>query len=113
MVRVLLILGVVVLLAGGGGWWYLHNSGPARPQFRTVQVERGPLVATIGATGTIEPEDVIDVGAQVSGRIERFGLDPRYRLTQDLAFISAALPCPQAVANVVLLSPTPPKTVDY
>ena len=27
--------------------------------------------------------------------------------------LSAALPLPQAITNVVLLSPTPPKTVDY
>jgi HlyD family secretion protein len=34
-------------------------------------------LATINATGTIEPEEVIDIGAQVQGKIVRFGQDPR------------------------------------
>lgn len=48
-----------------------HNSAP----FRTVPVTRGDLRATISATGTVEPEEVIDVGAQVAGKIVTFGKD--------------------------------------
>jgi len=33
------------------------------------------VAATIGATGTIEPLEVVDVGAQVAGRIRSFGTD--------------------------------------
>jgi len=36
-------------------------------------VKRGELAATISATGTIEPVEVVDVGAQVAGRISSFG----------------------------------------
>jgi HlyD family secretion protein len=43
--------------------------------FRTVPVTRGDLLATISATGTVEPEEVIDVGAQVAGKILAFGED--------------------------------------
>jgi HlyD family secretion protein len=43
--------------------------------FRTEQVKRGDLVATIGATGTVEPEVVVDIGAQVAGLIASFGKD--------------------------------------
>ena len=43
--------------------------------FRTVQVKRGDLLATISATGTVEPEEVVDIGAQVAGRIVSFGKD--------------------------------------
>jgi len=43
--------------------------------FQTVPVTRGDLGVTISATGTIEPEEVIDVGAQVAGRIVVFGKD--------------------------------------
>ena len=48
-----------------------------RVSYRTTPVLRGDLLATINATGTLEPEDVVDVGAQVGGKIERFGPDPR------------------------------------
>jgi HlyD family secretion protein len=40
-------------------------------------VERGTLKATIQATGTLEPEEVIDIGAQIVGQIKSFGNDPR------------------------------------
>ncbi|MFZ5448176.1 MAG: efflux RND transporter periplasmic adaptor subunit [Thermodesulfobacteriota bacterium] len=43
--------------------------------FRTVPVKKGDLLATISATGTVEPEEVIDVGAQVAGKIVAFGKD--------------------------------------
>ena len=68
---------VVVLLAVGmqAGWqWYTATA--SEPLFRTDHPTRGSLVATIIATGTIEPEEVIDVGAQVAGQITSFGQDP-------------------------------------
>jgi HlyD family secretion protein len=43
--------------------------------FLTAQVRRGDLQAVISATGTVEPEEVIDVGAQVAGKIVAFGRD--------------------------------------
>jgi len=43
--------------------------------FITGKVTRGDLTAAISATGTVEPEEVIDVGAQVAGRIVSFGRD--------------------------------------
>jgi HlyD family secretion protein len=45
--------------------------------FRTVPVKRGDLVATISATGTLEPEAAVDIGAQVAGVIIAFGKDKR------------------------------------
>jgi HlyD family secretion protein len=69
----ILLLGVAV----GAGGWYFRSSDYHAPSFRTVQVERGDLLATINATGTIEPEEVIDIGAQIVGQILSFGHDPR------------------------------------
>lgn len=45
------------------------------PEYFTHPIKRGNLLATISATGTLEPEKVIDVGAQVAGRIVSFGKD--------------------------------------
>ena len=42
---------------------------------RMASVQRRDLVATISATGTVEPEEVVDVGAQVAGQISAFGKD--------------------------------------
>lgn len=38
-------------------------------------VRRGDLISSISATGTIEPLEVVDVGAQVAGRVSAFGHD--------------------------------------
>ena len=65
----------VVMLAGGMGvWWWRARNG-SRLSFRTAVVRRGDVVATISASGTIEPEEVVDVGAQVAGLIKTFGTD--------------------------------------
>jgi HlyD family secretion protein len=65
---------VLVLVGGAGNWFWRARSGP-RIWFRTAIVKRGDLVATINATGTIEPVEVVDVGAQVEGQITSFGED--------------------------------------
>src|SRR5215813_9341753 len=55
-------------------WWWHFRDG-AKLAFTTAIVKRGDLAATISATGTIEPLEVVDVGAQVAGRISIFGTD--------------------------------------
>ncbi len=57
------------------GFWTFGPASKPSALFRSIPVKRGDLVATIGATGTVEPEEVIDVGAQVAGRILSFGKD--------------------------------------
>lgn len=73
------VLVLLVLLAGlaGGGWYYWQRTQPPATAFRTAQVQRGDLTVTIGATGVVEPLEVVDVGAQVAGRIIAFGQDPK------------------------------------
>jgi HlyD family secretion protein len=66
----LAVLVAVLLLVG-----YLACGSRNGPAFRTVPIKRGDLLATISATGTVEPEEVIDVGAQVAGKILSFGKD--------------------------------------
>ena len=72
-----LVIGIVsvVLLGGGGTWLLAHQTAPAS-EFRTSPVEREDLTPTITATGTLEPEEVVDVGAQVDGQIIAFGAEP-------------------------------------
>src|SRR3954454_12129393 len=73
----LIIFLVLLVVIGAVGGTSLYTADSRSAGFRTVQVERGDLLATINATGTIEPEEVIDVGAQVAGQITSFGADPR------------------------------------
>jgi HlyD family secretion protein len=70
------LAGIVGLgIVGGGVAWYLLRGGEAGPGFRTATVKRGDLLVAISATGTVVPEEVIDVGAQIAGQIVSFGKD--------------------------------------
>jgi HlyD family secretion protein len=54
---------------------FLRGSGTKGIVYRTTPVKKGDLLAAISATGTVEPEEVVDVGAQVAGQINSFGKD--------------------------------------
>jgi HlyD family secretion protein len=72
------ILGVVVavVIAGLVAAHVWRTSFVERPQFRTLPVTRGDLFIGVTATGTVEPVEIIDVGAQIVGCIKSFGPDP-------------------------------------
>ncbi len=82
IVAVLLkIVAVILLVAalGGGSFFFYKTHAAVTPteSFRTVGIKRGNLVSTISATGTLQAEEVVNVGSQVSGRIVEFGKDRR------------------------------------
>ena len=73
--RSLLIL-VPVLLAGGWYAWpqFFGKRDPLTGyQFATVQ--RGDIEDVVTATGTLQPRDYVDVGAQVSGQLRKIHVE--------------------------------------
>lgn len=54
---------------------YFRKSGGQPITYRTAAIIRGDLLVSISATGTVEPEEVIDIGAQIAGQILGFGRD--------------------------------------
>jgi HlyD family secretion protein len=73
VVAVLMVVGIV---GGGAAYYANHLATDSRVVYRTAEIERGDLVPTITATGTVEPEELVDVGAQVAGRVKSFGIEP-------------------------------------
>ena len=77
--RMLLRIAIWVVVAAAGvavaAGVYFHQRGDTEQKFRTTPVRRGTVVSTISATGTVEPEEVVDVGAQIAGQINSFGKD--------------------------------------
>ncbi len=71
--RIALALALVLVLVLAT--WFWNRNHQEANGFRTALVTRGDLLANISATGTVEPEEVVDVGAQVAGRIVSFGKD--------------------------------------
>ncbi|MBS5532142.1 efflux RND transporter periplasmic adaptor subunit, partial [bacterium] len=76
LLRLFVTLVILAVLAGGGYWGYKRWFGQkTRTVFKTETAERADLASTISATGTVEPEELVNVGAQVSGKIAVFGED--------------------------------------
>ena len=71
-----LALVLAVLLAGAGGWWLVRTGEHERgPEFVVSAVDRGPITATVTATGTVNPVETVQVGTYVSGPIQSLGAD--------------------------------------
>ncbi len=73
--KIFISLGMAVLAALLFVWSRSNGGTGNGSLYRTIPIKRGDLLASISATGTVEPEEVIDVGAQVAGQIIYFGKD--------------------------------------
>jgi macrolide-specific efflux system membrane fusion protein len=73
------VFGILVLLAmiGGGGWWYFYGMQEEQvedqPLLATVEI--GNIENTIASAGSLKPSDYVDVGAQVSGQLQKLHVD--------------------------------------
>ena len=67
------VLVVLILLGAGGFYWF--NANGRVPSYRTAPVERGELLSTISATGTLNAVVTVQVGTQVSGTIQQLFVD--------------------------------------
>ncbi|ANI28709.1 macrolide transporter [Yersinia entomophaga] len=61
----------IVILAIGGFWAIKHGMAPAATQYQTVKVVNRDLQQNILAIGKLDAVRKVDVGAQVSGQLER------------------------------------------
>ena len=66
---------VVVALLAIAGWWWSQRSGADAVQYRVAKLERGPLQATVSASGAVSPVTQVTVGTQVSGQIKDLYVD--------------------------------------
>ena len=71
-----LILIVLVLAAAGGGYYYYKiRTARPEPSVMTQQFSRGDIIDAVGATGTLEAVETVDVGTQVSGVVQALYAD--------------------------------------
>ncbi|MFO0760374.1 MAG: efflux RND transporter periplasmic adaptor subunit [Byssovorax sp.] len=67
-----------LLVAGasvGGFFLYQSSTRPAELTFTTVKVEKGHIAARVTATGTLSAHVTVQVGSQVSGRLQAINVD--------------------------------------
>lgn len=68
--RKFLWVGIILVIAlWAGNYFFFTDGRKGAVEYRTAPVERGSIVATVGATGTINPVTSVQVGAQVTGKI--------------------------------------------
>ena len=75
MVKRVLIIGIAVALAVLAAVLLFARRGSAEPKFRKANVEKGDVVATVTATGTLSAVTTVKVGSQVSGIIAKLHVD--------------------------------------
>jgi HlyD family secretion protein len=76
MKRIGIIVALVLVVGGVGVWYFVHASKPkATVRYETAKVERGRVVGKVTATGTLSALVTVQVGSQVSGRIQKLLVD--------------------------------------
>jgi HlyD family secretion protein len=74
MKKLILIVLVLVAVGVGAGVYTMRRNQP-EPTVTTQQLTRGDIVDTVGATGTLEAVETVDVGTQVSGVVKQLFAD--------------------------------------
>lgn len=69
------ILFLLLVVLAGAVWYFWGSEKENIPQFRTVKVDTGTIVATVSTTGSVEPTTLVQVGSQISGTIEKIYAD--------------------------------------
>lgn len=75
--KLALIALVSLAVLGGGGFAY-HRWGPGaktESAYITATVQRGDIEDQVSATGSLQPRDYVDVGAQVSGQLRKIHVE--------------------------------------
>ena len=103
---------VIAVAAGaaliGGGIWAARERAAQDPEkrFKLATVERGDVVQTVSANGTLNPVVLVNVGTQVSGTVKKLYVDfnDRVKAGQPLLELDDALLAAterQSAANVI------------
>ena len=104
--RSLLTLAAAVLVAGGIVTYHVASTPTLEQRYRIQTVEKGDIVQTVSANGTLNPVVLVSVGTQVSGTVTKLFVDfndkvekgqPLLELDQSLFSAQAR----QSAANVV------------
>ena len=76
MLRRIAVGAIILAVIAGGAFWYRQSAATgAAMTYQTEAVERGALVVTVTATGTIEPTTQVDVSSEMSGVVRSVNVE--------------------------------------
>jgi macrolide-specific efflux system membrane fusion protein len=71
---VLALGGILLACAGAIGWRFASSDNPA-DRYLTAVVTRGAIEQNVTALGTLQPQQYVDVGTQVTGQLKKLHVD--------------------------------------
>lgn len=71
----LAVLIVLVLAACYWGWQKFYGTKNVLETYQVAEVQRGDIQDLVTATGTVQPLEYVDVGAQVSGQLKKLHIE--------------------------------------
>ncbi|RUO18085.1 efflux RND transporter periplasmic adaptor subunit [Aliidiomarina haloalkalitolerans] len=66
---------ILVVVAGAAATWYFWPEDDGQQRLNTSKAEVRNIEVVVTATGRLQPLDFVDVGAQVSGQLERLHVE--------------------------------------
>ncbi len=99
--RTWVILLIVLVMAGAGYFVWQRRAAASTPQFQTMTVDRGQLVATVGATGTVRARQSVVLNWQTGGQVEKVNVQVGDRVQAGQVLASLA---PTSVAQNIILA---------
>lgn len=77
--RIGMLLALLAMIGGGVIAWRSRQS--TAPRFEHETIQSGELVATVTATGTLVPRNMVNVGPEISGRVRVVNVDANDHVT--------------------------------
>jgi len=84
------LLVIMVVITGLTLLWF-GSSNSQTIQYKTDDVERGDLIVTVSATGTLEPVNQVDVGSEISGTVKFVAVDFNDRVKEGQVLTNSIL----------------------
>ena len=67
---ILTIVAIAGLTTAGVAYWRMRAQAASQPTYETAKAVKGNLKVTVTATGTIESVGSVEIGSEISGRVE-------------------------------------------
>ena len=75
MKKIIILVLVLALAAGAAFWYWRQNNTANQVNYLTEAAARGTVTRQVVATGKMDAVDLVSVGAQVSGQIEKLHVE--------------------------------------